>query len=76
MDKKPIREAHEIITLAMKDFSTIVEFYGSKNPQATAAALLAVTRQFYIKANGPETSAMMFYRIADELAPLVSKKKF
>jgi len=76
MDKKPTHEAHEIITSAMKDFHTIVEFYNAKNPQATAAALLAITRQFYLKANGPETSAMMFYRLADELAPLVSKKKF
>jgi hypothetical protein len=76
MDKKPMHEAHEIITLAMKDFSTVVEFYSAKNPQATAAALLAVTRHFYAKANGAETAAMMFYRLADELAPLVSKKKF
>ena len=76
MDKKPIHEAHEIISSAMKDFSTIVDFYNAKNPQATAAALLAVTRHFYTKTNGPETAAMMFYRLADELAPLVSKKKF
>ena len=76
MDKKQEYSPQEIISLAMKDFNTIVEFYSAKNPQATAAALLAITRHFYLKANGPETSAMMFYRLADELAPLVSKKKF
>jgi hypothetical protein len=62
-----------VMRFAMKDINRLANHYYDKHPQATGAALLAITRDMYIRAYGPETAAMMFYRVADDLAVLVPK---
>lgn len=59
---------------AMWDINLLVNQYYDRNPHATGAAMLAVTRDVYIKAYGIETTAMMFYRLADDLAVQLPKK--
>jgi hypothetical protein len=59
---------------AMWNLNIMANQYYEKHPQATGAAMLAVTRDIYIRAYGYDTAAMMFYRLADELAVLVPKK--
>lgn len=63
-----------VMHFALKDFNRLGAHYYNKHPHATGAAMLTVTRDIYVKAYGAETAAMMFYRLADELAVSIPKK--
>jgi hypothetical protein len=63
-----------VMQFAMQDINKIANQYYEKHPHATGAAMLAVTRDIYLRAYGPETTAMMFYKLADDLAVQVPKK--
>lgn len=76
MEKEPdnFDKGKQVMRQAMWDINKIANQYYEKHPHATGAAILAVTRDVYLRAYGPETTAMMFYRLADELALQVPKK--
>lgn len=76
MTEKKYTEEQLFMRLAMQDFNKVSDYYFSKNPDAAASALMVVARSTYIKAFGPEVAAMLFYKLADELAVKVSKKHF
>jgi len=61
---------------AMRELDEVTRFHYKDNPAATAAALLSVCRNVYMQTHGPETTAMMFYRLADELAVMVPPSKY
>jgi hypothetical protein len=73
-DREDFDTGKAVMTFALQDMNKIANHYYQKHPKATGAAMLAVTRDIYIRAYGYETAAMMFYRLADDLAVLVPKK--
>ena len=60
----------QVLELALEGINETTVPYFKEHPQATATALATITKDAYIKAWGPKVSAMMFYKIADELALL------
>lgn len=73
-EKEDFDAGKAVMSFAMQDINKIAYHYYQKHPKATGAAMLAITRDLYIRAYGHETAAMMFYRLADDLAVLVPKK--
>jgi hypothetical protein len=73
-EKEEFDAGKAVMTFAMQDNNKLANHYYQKHPKATGAAMLAITRDIYIRAYGYETAAMMFYRLADDLAVLVPKK--
>jgi hypothetical protein len=73
-DEEDFDVGKAVMNFALQDMNKVANYYYQKNPKATGAAMLAVTRDIYIRAYGYETAAMMFYRLADDLAVLVPKK--
>jgi len=73
-EKEDFDAGKAVMSFAMQDINKLANHYYQKHPKATGAAMLAITRDIYIRAYGYETTAMMFYKLADDLAVLVPKK--
>lgn len=65
-----------VLYQAMKDFTEVTEYHYKDNPAATAAALLSTCRNVYLQTHGPEIAAVMFYKMADEMAVMVPPSKY
>jgi hypothetical protein len=65
-----------VLYQAMKEFTEVTEYHYKDNPAATAAALLSTCRNVYLQTHGPETAAVMFYKMADEMAVMVPPSQY
>lgn len=59
-----------IVELALEGINETTVPYFKEHPKATATALMTITKDVYIRAWGPKVTAMMFYKLADELAAM------
>jgi len=59
-----------IVELALEGINETTVPYFKEHPKATATALMTITKDAYIRAWGPAVTAMMFYKLADELATM------
>jgi hypothetical protein len=69
-------KGREVLELALQELDAVAEHFYSQHKAGTAAAVLSLCREIYSKAHGTEVAAMMFYRMADELAVKNHKKYF
>lgn len=65
-----------VLYQAMKALTEVTKYHYKENPAATAAALLSTCRNVYLQTHGPETAALMFYKMADEMAVMVPPSKY
>ena len=60
----------------MKELTEVTKYHYKENPAATAAAILSTCRNVYLQTHGPETAALMFYKMADEMAVMVPPSQY